>query len=336
MNTSVNGVDLVDFYEEINLEIRESSMALVFGSQRLTSAEIFDNFIPGTITGVGKNRRKFRVDGYQMDDADDSIHLAICDFSNSTALETITKTEANNLFKQLQHYVEVCLDRSIWDRETSLVELPELSKHMQNRQEEITRFRFHLFSNRSISKRLELEDIKVGEVKAETLIWDLERMQSLARSRVGSEEFVVDFTQFSDRGLPCLRANDTEEYEGYLAVIDGDTLAGIYDAFGSRVLEGNVRAYLSARGKVNKGIQRTIATDVEKFFAFNNGISCTATEVEIEDTESGCFLKSAKYLQIVNGGQTTASIFIASRASDTGFSPVSNLFCRHHFLLPFG
>ena len=98
MNTSVNGVDLVDFYEEINLEIRESSMALVFGSQRLTSAEIFDNFIPGTITGVGKNRRKFRVDGYQMDDADDSIHLAICDFSNSTALETITKTEANNLF----------------------------------------------------------------------------------------------------------------------------------------------------------------------------------------------------------------------------------------------
>ena len=72
------------------------------------------------------------------------------------------------------------------------------------------------------------------------------------------EEFVIDFTRFSERGLPCLKANDTDEYEGYLAVIDGDTLAGIYDTYGSRVLEGNVRAYLSARGKVNKGIQQLL------------------------------------------------------------------------------
>ncbi len=42
------------------------------------------------------------------------------------------------------------------------------------------------------------------------------------------------------------------------------------------------------------------------FFAYNNGITATAEEIELVDNNK---IKSLKNFQIVNGGQTTASLF---------------------------
>ena len=51
------------------------------------------------------------------------------------------------------------------------------------------------------------------------------------------------------------------------------------------------------------------------FFAYNNGITATAEEVEIDDDGGRrCLLRRLKNFQIVNGGQTTASIHAARRA----------------------
>ena len=47
------------------------------------------------------------------------------------------------------------------------------------------------------------------------------------------------------------------------------------------------------------------------FFAYNNGITATAEEITIKDTKNGRAITSLKNLQIVNGGQTTASCFYA-------------------------
>jgi len=73
-------------------------------------------------------------------------------------------------------------------------------------------------------------------------------------------------------------------------------------------LEGNVRSFLSAKGKVNRSIQATIKNYPEMFFAYNNGIAATATQVEVQQTAAGPIITYIKDLQIVNGGQTTASI----------------------------
>lgn len=327
-----------EFLEELNANILDDgtnvadaiavsySMAIEFGN-RLTSAEIFDNFIPGPVSGEGKNRRRFRVDGYQLDEADGSVHLAITDFSNDDSVKTLTKGDADNIFGQVEHFIEVCADGTFQSRKTSVNSLEELSSYIeQNLKADITHFRLHIFSNRELSKQLkELSSKEICGIPCGYQIWDLGRMKSLTLSSIGSEEFVVDFTQFTEKGLPCLKANETHDYEGYLAVINGETLAGLYDRYGSRILEGNVRAYLSARGKVNKGIQATISNDSDKFFAYNNGISCTSTGVNVEQDGDAYYLKSANYLQIVNGGQTTASIYIASKSGKTSFNPVSDV-----------
>jgi len=104
-------------------------------------------------------------------------------------------------------------------------------------------------------------------------------------------------------------------------------LASIYERFGSRLLEQNVRSFLQFNGKINKGIRITIMKEPEMFLAFNNGIAATADEIELEDSEdgSGKIISVVKDLQIVNGGQTTASLYHTQKKDK---ADISNIFVQ--------
>ncbi|MGY3609567.1 MULTISPECIES: AIPR family protein [unclassified Bradyrhizobium] len=111
--------------------------------------------------------------------------------------------------------------------------------------------------------------------------------------------------------LPCLKASSgSADYEAYLASIPGALLADVYEKYGTRLLELNVRAFLGLRGRksVNAGLRTTIRELPHRFLAHNNGIVATVDAMEVEDHGNGQFgIKSVRGLQIVNGGQTTAS-----------------------------
>lgn len=112
--------------------------------------------------------------------------------------------------------------------------------------------------------------------------------------------------------IPCIPSTTVnEEYQSYLAIIPGEALVNIYERFGSRLLEQNVRSFLQFTGKVNAGIRKTILNEPHMFLAFNNGIAATADSVEVEKAVdgNGLFISKVNDLQIVNGGQTTASIY---------------------------
>ena len=51
------------------------------------------------------------------------------------------------------------------------------------------------------------------------------------------------------------------------------------------------------------------------FFSYNNGLSATADSVEAEADGTGVRILAANNLQIVNGGQTTASLHAALKHS---------------------
>ena len=112
--------------------------------------------------------------------------------------------------------------------------------------------------------------------------------------------------------------------ESYLAAVPGSVLGAIYDRWGTRLLEQNVRVFLQARGKVNRGIRDTIEQDPEMFFAYNNGITATAEDVEVKERDGELVLVRTRNLQIVNGGQTTASLHIAH----TGGRDLSGIFVQ--------
>ena len=115
--------------------------------------------------------------------------------------------------------------------------------------------------------------------------------------------------------VPCLSAsNENDDYQSYVAIMPGQCLANLYERFGARLLEQNVRAFLSFRGggrkkkeSTNAGMRTTIKNNPHMFLAYNNGLAITADSIELNDSNTE--IKKIKNLQIVNGGQTTASIY---------------------------
>jgi len=158
------------------------------------------------------------------------------------------------------------------------------------------------------------------------------RLERIESSAMGREDIIVDLEKHGGV-VPVLSAHMPDSpYESYLAVLPGPTLASIYDRWQARLLEQNVRVFLQARGNVNKGIKKTIEEDPSMFFAYNNGITATAEAVEIEERDGTKVMTRLTNLQIVNGGQTTASIHTALRnktdLSKTFVQKIGRASCR--------
>lgn len=125
------------------------------------------------------------------------------------------------------------------------------------------------------------------------------------------------------RGIACLPAYlETNIYQSYLLVMPADVLATLYEKFGARLLEQNVRTFLQARGNVNKGIRAIILNEPGMFFAYNNGITATARKVETRMEDFGLVIGRIVDLQIVNGGQTTASLFHTRKRDKADLSQI--------------
>jgi len=155
-------------------------------------------------------------------------------------------------------------------------------------------------------------------------IWDLQRLFRAMSSGLPYEATEIDFVERFGEPLRCLPMPESNaDYRSHLAIIPGSVLHQLYDEFGPRLLELNVRSFLQARGKVNKGIRETIRSEPARFLAYNNGISATAEGVEMTvATDGSPAIEKITGLQVVNGGQTMASIHWAKKRDHSDISEV--------------
>ena len=89
----------------------------------------------------------------------------------------------------------------------------------------------------------------------------------------------MNFKEVSGGPLPCIyiRGAFAEyEYDYDMTVIPAEALRFVYEKYGARLLEANVRSLLSVTGKVNKGIRDTLKETPERFMAYNSGIVIVA------------------------------------------------------------
>ena len=277
-----------------------------------------------------KAPRGMRVDGYWFNDDGISLDLFTVDFSNREKLESLTRTGndgVDSFFKRIVNFFTTSAKKNLYSEleETSLGY--GLARDISNRANTFTKVNFHLLSERLLSEKLQaLGDTSCQEWTFTYNIWDMSRLYRIGTSRGGKEEVTIDFESTFGRSIPCLPAHtQSSDYESYLLVMPATILSDLYGRYGDRLLEQNVRCYLLARGKVNKGIRSTILTDPEMFFAYNNGITATAREVITEPREDAIYIREIKDLQIVNGGQTTASLFYASRKDK---APLEKIFVQ--------
>lgn len=120
--------------------------------------------------------------------------------------------------------------------------------------------------------------------------------------------------EFKGDGIECIQAASEQNYESFLCVLPATLLTELYKKHSSRMLEENVRSFLQLNNSVNKGIQDTIRYSPEKFIAYNNGLTITATGKELKKVKDKLYLETLTDFQIVNGGQTTATIYFSAKA----------------------
>lgn len=270
--------------------------------------------------------RAMRVDGYGGDPVSSAgeLSLIVGDFNQSPDIASLTQTDLNAIFNRLLNFLAKSLDRK-W--RNSLEETDPgfgLADLIATRWPEVSKVQLILISNRLLSSAVKGKDSEIVDGTPVIFsVWDIGRLYRLASSRRGREEIVIDLERDFGGSIPILPAHLTDAgYEAYLAVVPGAQLAAIYDKWGARLLEQNVRVFLQARGNVNKGIRNTLENDPDMFFAYNNGVTATAEAVETREKSGGLALTGLRNLQIVNGGQTTASIHAASRKKDADLSKV--------------
>ncbi len=164
------------------------------------------------------------------------------------------------------------------------------------------------------TKPIPLNTITIDGVDISFSIWDIDRLYRVSTSGKMRETIEIDFSESFGQTIPCIENTTSAKYSVYLAIMSGELLASLYDQYGPRLLERNVRSFLQVKGAVNKGIRDTLKNEPEMFLAYNNGISVTAESVEIVRDENGRpSIKKIRDMQIVNGGQTTASIYNAKK-----------------------
>ena len=260
-------------------------------------------------------QRGMRVDGYWFNKDENVLYLFIADFDNRGELFSLTRTEVDAAFKRVTNFYEASRNRELYREleETS----PEygLSREIADHKGQILRVNFFLLSERVLSDRLQVLDAnEIADTPATYHIWDISRLQRQRASRGHKEPLDIDFQEMFGTGISCLQAHfSLDSHQSYLVVMPGKVLSILYEKYGSRLLEQNVRSFLQARGKVNKGIRTTIISEPDMFFAYNNGITATAQNVETIGSETSLQIKRIMDLQIVNGGQTTASLFHTRR-----------------------
>lgn len=293
----------------------------------LIESDVISEFAPCHYEGnAGLKGKRVEIDGYNYDDDDKTFSLVICSFSGSNEVQRITKTDVEKLSDRVKAFIEGSVSKHILSNIDESEDAFVLAQYVDNIHSEVERYRILVISDSIRSDkmdRLNVSDID-GKV-AVTELWDISNLYNLEISKKGYDEITIDTRDFGIGGIPCLNANveDGPRYESYLCVMPGAVLSSLYERFGSRLLESNVRSFLSATTKANKEIRATILEEPDMFFAFNNGITATATGITIEERNGSTFITGITSLQIVNGGQTTVSIYTVGKKDN---ADISNIF----------
>lgn len=240
--------------------------------------------------------------------------------------QPVPKSEVANHFELARNFLSQALAaNSKWmaQMEESAPPYEAAMKILQHR-DDLDTARIFLLTN-GVVKQADEQDTEIAGVDVKHYLWDLEKLRRLRSSGQERETIQIDLAKDYGGAVPCLAAEDgTDEYTAYLAFFPATLLAKIYGDYGPRLLEKNVRSYLQAKGKVNKGIQATIRVTPHRFLAYNNGISGTAEAVTVSRSNDGlCRLECLRDFQIVNGGQTTASIYHAVKKEKADVSHVT-------------
>ncbi len=314
---------IVDFYLELREEVQEhvknngpvsvnTAFKTLFLSYLTEAGETLVSDC--TFVDYKKDSENMKLDGYAFSEYFHSLTLLISKYQSKSSPETIKKTEIEKLLKKALKFYKTCQSDYFEDLEESS-DGYQAYEFIKSHKSDIETVSIILITNDETIPFVP-EDSSFGKVNIRFDVWDIERLyQSVFSGSAIERQLVVKLKKKYDSPLPLIKVKgDNEIYDCYIGVISGDLLARIYKDEGQDLIQKNVRSFLQATGKVNKGIKVSLKDEPEMFMAYNNGISTIADSIVIDEDASAGDLVTITEIsgwQIVNGGQTTASIYNA-------------------------
>ena len=222
----------------------------------------------------------------------------------------LSKDDFTKTLNQIKRFINSALKRHIDYIDKAHTELYHLIEIIGKHGKDLDRINVYFLINGFSSH--EKEKIDINDVDVFVHTWDISRLFKINESNSVHEPIEIEFQNFSEngKGLQCLQVPSIDNmYDCYLAIVPGEILAKLYKEYSNELLESNVRAFLGQAGKFNKGIRDTIRTKPQMFLPYNNGITATAEGVETKIIENQLVITKLNDFQIVNGGQTTASLY---------------------------
>lgn len=313
-------MELVDFLRQTQNDVRtreggpyaELAFAEVVMQHMSENGMTFDPQICHYAAKIGN--ANLRLSGFAISDEADQLDLFVSLYSGTDTIQPIAKEETFAAANQCSQFLKKCVEGRLAKAMDETNDAYVLAMTIQGSYANLEQIRIYVLTDRQAKvKQFKPQEVQGKSVKLEVM--DIERLYRHWSEGKPRDELVVDFEEVSGFPLPCVFVpGSSSDYDYALTAIPGEALRFIYEKYGPRLLEANVRSFLSVTGKVNKGIRDTLRNSPERFMAYNNGIVVVADDCRIGKTaDGGPGLLWLKGMQIVNGGQTTASIYFSKR-----------------------
>lgn len=270
-----------------------------------------------TLVDFKKDSDNMKLDGYAFSEYFHSLTLLVSKYQAKAKPEKVKKTEINRLLKKGLKFYKTCGNDSFEALEESS-DGYQAYEFIKAHKADIETVNVILLTNDETIQYVP-EDTRQGKVTIRFDVWDIERLyQSILGGAAVERQLVVKLKKKYGASLPLIKVRcDNEVYDCYIGIISGELLARIYEVEGQDLIQKNVRSFLQATGKVNKGIKTSLANEPQMFMAYNNGISTVADSITADENQSYGDIVAITEItgwQIVNGGQTTASIYNAYKS----------------------
>ena len=273
----------------------------------LSSIEEVDEPVVCSYKDIG-----IQINGFALSEDKMSLTIFVSHFVDSPEITSVLKSDITALINRGLNFYRKSVS-GLADKIDNSTDAHYCASLIEKNKNTLCDVKITVISNGQI-KGIELKPVKMLNAEVKFQIWDIDRLEKVYSSKQKRDPIVVDFNKYFGRPLASICGGTFEKTNVFLSVLPGEFLADLYGEFGSKLLERNVRAFLQFKGNVNKGIRNTLIEEPEMFLAYNNGITVTAESIDLEKKDDGTILiNSITDMQIVNGGQTTVSLYKAKR-----------------------
>lgn len=328
---------LETFALELDAQVSQKAFENSLDNSRVFREEVFTEYLANILVEFGEvedaeicffeqdtGKGKLRINGYSINSTTNKVTL-ITSLYQSESLSSVAKSAVQQAVQRAVRLFETVSHNTEYYKEMEpATRAYDMMQHLSTVSDSTKDLSIIVLTNGIVAQVP--DEIKLPKVSCQIRwsVWDCVRLSRCMASEKTYETIKIKLDDLLTEPLPCLKMPHTDgDYDAYLAIFPGELLFNLYEEYSTKLLELNVRSFLQARGKVNRGIRDTIRNEPTRFMAYNNGISATAEKIITRKNSQGELeISEFEGFQVVNGGQTMASIHRARKDDQADLSRV--------------